>query len=50
MDDKTAKPVNRNVSEALAKEQNDSDDKAKKKKALKRSKERAARIRSERKK
>lgn len=41
--------VNRNVSEALAKEQNEAQEAAEAKKAAKRTKERASRIRAERK-
>lgn len=43
------KKINRNISETLAKEQNDAAEKAATKKQLKRSKERASRMRSERK-
>jgi len=43
------KEVNRNVSEALAKEKNDAEAAAVEKKSKKRSKERAARMRAERK-
>lgn len=41
--------VNRNIVEKLAKEQNDAADRAKAKKTLKRAKERANRLRAERK-
>ena len=44
-----SKPIDRNISEALAKEQNDAKEKADKKKARRKGKQRATRLQSEQK-